>query len=213
METRTAASGRQCRSGSNCGIKCLRYMRTTYTWTGVHLYRSTSILLFSETWLNKNNGNRAMWIDWFGCPIRLYCKGGSLGNNWVKECVSILPPQEIKPTSFILVDIHPRAKSTTVPDYNRITLNTLQQFSPTFILGYFSQYITCPIHLGKTLDWYYGCVHNAYRSVSLAPSSTDHHTILLLPPSSPDIRIAKKATKTNKKRIEEGIAAFQGSTD
>lgn len=46
--------------------------------------------------------------------------------------------------------------------------------------------------------------------MSLAPGSVDHHTILLLPTYSPDIRIAKKATKTNKKWIEEGIAAFQG---
>lgn len=40
--------------------------------------------------------------------------------------------------------------------------------------------------------------------MSLAPDSANHHTILLLPPSSPDIRIAKKATKTNKKWNEEG---------
>lgn len=71
-------------------------------------------------------------------PSDCTAKVVSLENNWVKECVSILPPQEIKPTSFTLVDIHPGAKSTTVTDYNRITLNTLQQFSPgspTFIFG------------------------------------------------------------------------------
>ncbi len=175
--------------------------------TYMYEYRTAAILAFMETWLSSNDSDGSLYVDGFGTPTRLDRdsqltgkKHGSgvclyVNKRWcssvtVRErlctadiellAVSLRPfylPREFPQLFFILVYIHPKAKSSAASEHIMSTLNRFELISPDspkFVLGDFNhcsadnflkgfyQYVTCSTRMGKTLDKCYGTVPNAY---------------------------------------------------
>ena len=114
--------------------------------------------------------------------------------------VSLRPfylPREFHQLFFTLVYNHPRANAARAAELisNHINkLDSISQDAPKFVLGDFNhclldktlktfhQYVTCPIHLNKTIDLCYGSVPAAYTSIALPLiGSADHNCVLLAP--------------------------------
>ena len=88
-------------------------------------------------------------------------------------------------------------QESTSPDSVRLVLGDFNHVSLDQSLPTYSQYVSCPTRLEKTLDICYGNIKAAYVSHSLFPlGESDHTMIHLTPRYKPVLKLSKPEIKS-----------------